>query len=1046
MPKRNDIRSILVIGSGPIVIGQAAEFDYSGTQACKALREEGYKVVLVNSNPATIMTDLDIADVVYIEPLDVDVITQIIRKERPDGVLGTMGGQTSLNLLKELHSRRIFDEFDVDVLGTSIHAIETAEDRDMFKQSMEQAGEPVPKSKAVHSFDEAKHFCATIGYPIVVRPAYTLGGTGSGFAKDAKELELVVKHGMSQSPICQVLIEEALLGVEGWGEFEFEVLRDKNDNCIIVCPMENLDPMGIHTGESIVVAPTQTLNDADFQMLRTAAIRIIRHIKIQGACNIQFAFNHHSGEYRVIEVNPRVSRSSALASKATGYPIAKVAAKIACGLTLDEIRNDVTKETFSCFEPSIDYCVVKIPRWPFDKFRNADRRIGTQMKSTGETMAIGRTFEEALQKAIRGLEVQRHGLCKDGTELKRRSREDLITLLSNPTDMRLFHIIEALDAGLGMDEIHASTGIHPWFLKKIEHIHEKAGTIVLDENSVLEAKQLGFSDRQIAHITDTSEKDVRDFRRSRGIIPTFKMVDTCAAEFAAGTPYLYSTYEGENECIPQQRKKVLIIGSGPIRIGQGIEFDYGCVHSVSALKEEGVQAMIINNNPETVSTDFDTSDKLFFEPITFEDVMNVVDAEKPDGVILQFGGQTSINLAMPLHEAGVSILGTPPLSIDIAEDREKFAHVLDTLNIPAPPYGAATSPHEAERIAGTIGYPIIVRPSYVLGGRAMEVVHTREELLTYLQEAVKASPDHPVFLDRFLESAIELEVDALCDGTDVFVAAIMEHVEEAGIHSGDSICSIPPYSVSGRVKEKIIDFTTKISKELDVVGLINVQYAVRGDDVFVIEANPRASRTVPFVSKTIGIPLAKIATKLMLGKKLRDFGLTNYREPSFYSIKVPVFPFSKLPGMDVAFSPEMKSTGEIMACDDRFSSAFSKALLAAGIQISSHGRVLLCIDDEKEREEMTRLFVRSGFAVVKKGNGIPAEDIHERIQSKGFDAVFFSGKADSIVRAASKSGIPLIASRRSAETLAGMKSSSAMTIRRLGEFGRVKNNPLNQVV
>ncbi len=941
----------MVIGSGPIVIGQAAEFDYSGTQACKALREEGFEVVLVNSNPATIMTDTDVADKIYIEPLNVEMLSKIIRKEKPDGLLPTMGGQTGLNLAEQLHKSGVLEECNVEVLGTSIEAIEFGEDRDKFKELMKAIKEPIPASIIIYSVEEAKKFVNKHGYPVIIRPAYTLGGSGGGIANNTKELEKFVASGIQQSLIKQVLLEQAVLGIDGWGEFEIEVMRDKNDNCIIICPMENFDPMGIHTGESIVTAPTQTLNDHDFQILRTAAIKIIRALKVEGGCNIQFALNYDTGDYVVIEVNPRVSRSSALASKATGYPIARIATKIAIGMTLDEIPNDVTKETKACFEPTIDYVVVKIPRWPFDKFETADKRIGTQMKSTGETMAIGRTFEEALQKAIRSLEVGRFGLGNDPKDKICEDKEEIIQNLKVPTHKRLMYVRDAIHIGMPIDEINKITGINKWFLNKVKNIYDAGKKIELNKKSILEAKRFGFSDVQIANKLGKSQAEIREFRIKNKILPTYKMVDTCAAEFEAKTPYLYSTYEKEDEARPSDRKKVLIVGGGPIRIGQGIEFDYCCVHSVFALREEKIEALIVNNNPETVSTDFDTSDKLYFEPLTYEDVLNIIEKEKPYGVILQFGGQTPINMAMQLHKSGVKVLGTHPINVDIAEDRKKFGEILDKLKIPSAAWGTAMSVNEAIKIANKIGYPVLVRPSYVLGGRAMQIVDKDEKLKSYMEEAVDVSPEHPVLVDKFLENAIEIDVDALSDGEDVFVAAIMEHIEEAGIHSGDSTCVIPPQSLSEIVKETIIAYTKKIALELKVIGSINIQYAVQNGNVFILEANPRASRTVPYVSKTINIPLAKIATKIMLGKKLKDFNLIKYKEPSFVTVKAPVFPFVKLFGVDPVLSPEMKSTGEVMGIDSDFGKAFYKAQAAAYSPLPFKGNVLLSVSRSHDKNK-----------------------------------------------------------------------------------------------
>lgn len=966
MPKRTDIKRIMVIGSGPIVIGQAAEFDYSGTQACKALREEGYEVILVNSNPATIMTDTDVADKIYIEPLNVEILSKIVRKEMPQGLLGTIGGQTGLNLTKQLHDCGVLEECKVDVLGTSIKAIEYGEDREKFKELIKGINEPLPDSAVATTFEEAESFLKKNGFPIIIRPAYTLGGTGGGIARNHSEFYSLVNSGLHHSIIRQILVEQAVMGIDGWGEFEMEVMRDKNDNCIIICPMENFDPMGIHTGESIVTAPTQTLNDTDFQTLRTSAIKIIRALRIEGGCNIQFALNYNTGEYVIIEVNPRVSRSSALASKATGYPIARIAAKIAVGMTLDEIPNDVTKETKACFEPTIDYVVVKIPRWPFDKFETADRRIGTQMKSTGETMAIGRTFEEALQKALRSLEVGRFGLGYDRKDKICLNRDEITNNLKTATHKRLLYIRDAMHIGMEIDEIHKLTGINKWFLNKVKNIYDFGKEIKFTKESVIEAKRMGFSDHQIAKIIGKDESEIKEFRDKNHIIPTYKMVDTCAAEFQAHTPYFYSTYEHEDESNPSSKKKVILLGGGPIRIGQGIEFDYCCVHSVFSLREEGVEAIIINNNPETVSTDFDTSDKLYFEPLTFEDVMNIIEREKPFGVILQFGGQTPINMAMKLHKAGVKVLGTQPEGIDIAEDRKKFGAVLDKLGIPSAAWGTAFSTDEALVIANRIKYPVLVRPSYVIGGRAMKIVDNDDELKEFMLEAVKVSDEHPILVDKFLDNAIEVDVDALSDQKDVYVAAIMEHIEEAGIHSGDSACVIPPQTLSKKVKDTIIEYTTKIAKSLEVMGLINIQYAVRENIVFVLEANPRASRTVPYVSKTIGIPLAKIATKVMLGKRLRDFGLTEYKEPKFVTVKEAVFPFLKLPGVDPVLSPEMKSTGEVMGIDSDFPRAFYKAEEAAYNKLPISGSVLFSIARDQNKAKFVPVakdFAAMGFKI-----------------------------------------------------------------------------------
>ncbi len=873
MPKRNDIHKVLLIGSGPIQIGQAAEFDFSGSQACKSLREEGIEVVLVNSNPATIMTDPDTADKVYIEPLVPEIVAKIIEKERPDGIIAGIGGQTGLNITSELAEMGILEKYNVEVLGTSVKSIREAEDRDLFKKAMQRVGEPVPKSKAVNTLDEALQVMVELGLPLVVRPAYTLGGSGGGIAKTREDLLRICELGLKRSRISQVLLEESL---GGWTELEYEVMRDSNNTCITICNMENMDPMGIHTGESIVVTPIQTLADKEIQMLRSAAINIIRALGIEGGCNIQFAVKN--GEYRVIEVNPRVSRSSALASKATGYPIARVTAKIAIGMTLDEIRNDVTKETPASFEPTVDYVVTKIPRWPFDKFVKADNTLTTAMKSTGEVMAIGRSYEESLMKAVRSLDIDKDfGYTGKYTVW---TDEEIRNLLLNPTDERLFAIYQALKRGISPEDISAITGIEPYFLYRIQNIVAMEAEIRKDLNpeTLRKAKRTGFTDEQIAAFVGKSREEITDMRLSLGIIPTFKMVDTCAAEFEAKTPYYYSSYDTECELVPSDRKKVLILGSGPIRIGQGIEFDYCTVHAVMALREQGIEAHIINNNPETVSTDYDTSDKLFFEPVTLEDVMNIIEKEEPYGLLVQFGGQTAINLAMPLEKEiarrglKTRILGTTPDSIDLAEDRERFNALMNLLNIPQPNAGIAYSPAEAKAVAARIGYPVLVRPSYVLGGRAMEIVYDETGLEVYMREAVRVSREHPVLIDDFLQNAVEIDVDAVCDGTDVLIGAIMEHIEEAGIHSGDSACMIPPQTLPGVVLEVVRDYVRKIALGLKVVGIVNLQMAYKDGTVYVLEANPRSSRTIPFVSKAVGLPLAKIAANVMIDKSLREQG------------------------------------------------------------------------------------------------------------------------------------------------------------------------------
>ncbi len=981
---KKELKKVMVIGSGPIVIGQAAEFDYSGTQACKALHEEGIKVVLVNSNPATIQTDLTTADIVYIEPLTVETIAKIIEKERPDGLIATMGGQNGLNLSTQLYEQGILEKYNVELLGTNIWAIEHGENRESFKKLMTELEIPLPKSKTVNSFEDAKAYVKELGYPVIIRPAYTMGGTGGGVVFNDEEFDVIANRGLSLSMIHQILVEEAILGPAGWGEIEFEVVRDGKDNCIIVCSMENVDPMGVHTGDSIVVAPSLTLNNEEYQMLRSNAIKIIRGLKIEGGCNIQFAFNYLTGDYRIIEVNPRLSRSSALASKATGYPIARVATKIAVGRSLDEIPNDVTKSTSACFEPAVDYVVTKFPRWPFDKFRTADKTLGSQMKATGETMSIGRSFEESMQKAARSLEIGRFGLAFDGKDKFIENKERLDVLLKNPTHERFFHIMNAFKLGYSTEDIYKLTGIHKWFLKKLKNIFDYGGKIRLEKCSILKAKQLGFSDKQISYILKKSEDEIRDFRVKNNIMPTYKMVDTCAAEFEAKTPYMYSTYEHEDESNPSKNKKIIIIGGGPIRIGQGIEFDYCCVHAVYTLREEGYEALIINNNPETVSTDFDTSDKLYFEPLTYEDVINIIEREKPEGVVLQFGGQTPINMAMKLHKAGVKIFGTQPESIDIAEDRKKFGEILDKLKIPSAEWGTAMSFEEALAIANKIGYPVLVRPSYVLGGRAMQIVDNDRELKGYMEEAVDVSPEHPVLIDKYLDNAIELDVDALCDGKDVFVAAIMEHIEEAGIHSGDSACVIPPQNISSEIKERVIDYTKKLALELKTLGLINIQMAVRDKVVYILEANPRASRTVPYVSKTIGIPMAKMATKIMLGKTLKELGLFEYKEPKFASVKEVVFPFLKLHGVIPTLGPEMQSTGEVMGIDENFNKAFFKAEACAGTELPSEGNILISIGTEKDKKELAPY----AKELVEMGLKLYAtRSTREALKKKGVDSL-----------------------------------------------------------
>jgi len=973
MPKREDLRKIMVIGSGPIIIGQAAEFDYSGSQACKALKEEGYEVVLVNSNPATIMTDPEMADRIYIEPLTADIVAKIIERETPDALLPTLGGQVALNIAVQLHEMGVLDKYGVELIGAKVDAIRKAEDRELFKKSMQKIGLDVPRSDVAHDVEEALAIADEIGYPVVVRPAYTLGGTGGGIAYNREELKRIAEKGLKLSMIHQVLIEE---GVIGWKEFELEVMRDLADNVVIICSIENFDPMGIHTGDSITVAPAQTLSDYEYQQLRDAAIKIIREIGVEtGGSNIQFAVHPTTGRIVAIEMNPRVSRSSALASKATGFPIAKIAAKLAVGYTLDEIPNDITKETPASFEPTIDYVVVKIPRFAFDKFPTADQTLGSQMKSVGEVMAIGRTFEEALQKALRSLEIGRYGLGCDGKD-KKVSREEIIQKLRNPSADRVFYIRYALQNGFSVEEIYELTKIDPWFIEKIKNIvdfEEKLKKLAkvykieeVPKEILREAKRLGFSDRQLAYIFKCSEREVRNARKKKGIVAVYKMVDTCAAEFEAKTPYYYSTYEDENDAKPTPKKKVMILGAGPNRIGQGIEFDYCCCHTVFSLKEEGYETIMVNCNPETVSTDYDTSDRLYFEPITHEDVMNIYENEKPIGVIVQVGGQTPLNIARDLELSGAKILGTSVDSIDLAEDRERFAELMRKLEIPHPEYGIAYSVEEAKEVAKRIGYPVLVRPSYVLGGRAMEIVYDEETLVRYIKEAIEVSPEKPILIDKFLEDAIEAEVDAVCDGEEVLIGGIMEHIEEAGVHSGDSACVLPPVSLSEDVINTIIDYTKRIALALKVVGLINIQFAVKDGKVYVLEANPRASRTVPFVSKATGIPLAKIAAKVMMGKKLRELGVKERLKLKHVAVKEAVFPFIKLPGVDPVLGPEMKSTGEVMGIDYDFGIAYYKAQLAADMKLPTEGTVFISVRDEDKPKivPIAKRLLELGFKVV----------------------------------------------------------------------------------
>ena len=968
MPKLKNIKKVLVIGSGPIIIGQAAEFDYAGTQACRALKEEGLEVVLVNSNPATIMTDVHIADRVYVEPISIEFLENIIKKERPDSLLATLGGQIGLNMAMELEEKGILSEYNVRLLGTQIAAIKRGEDRELFKETMEKIHQPIPESTIVETVMAACSFGREIGYPLIVRPAYTLGGTGGGIANDEDELVDIVQKGLGYSPIGQCLIERS---IAGWKEIEYEVIRDANDNCITVCSMENVDPVGVHTGDSIVVAPAQTLNDREVQLLRQASIDIVRELGVVGGCNVQLALDPYSENYYVIEVNPRVSRSSALASKATGYPIAKVTAKIAVGYTLDEIENAVTKKTKACFEPAIDYIVLKFPRWPFDKFVTADRTLGTQMKATGEVMAIERSFEASMLKAIRSLEI---GLTHlEMPELKKLSDEEIRDRIKLIDDERIFVVAEAFRRGVTIDEIHDITKIDKWFLYKINNIikMERAlATHELTPSLLRKAKQTGFADSVIGGLTGRDAMAVRQLRKDNGILPTYKMVDTCAAEFEAATPYYYSCYALEDEVEVSGRKKVVVLGSGPIRIGQGVEFDYCSVHCVWALRELGYETIIINNNPETVSTDFDISDKLYFEPLTVEDVLNVIDKEQPEGVIVQFGGQTAINLAGPLAKAGVKVLGSSVDSIDRAEDRERFDELLTECGIPRPKGHTVFDTEGALAAAHDVGFPVMVRPSYVLGGRAMEIVYNDDELKHYMSSAVKASHEHPVLVDHYIMGT-EVEVDAICDGENVLLPGIMQHVERTGVHSGDSIAVYPPLSLSEAVIKTIISYTNKMALGLEVKGMINIQYIVRNENVYVIEVNPRSSRTVPFLSKVTGVSMVDVATKCAMGHGLREQG---YRPglrmfPDYYAVKAPVFSFNKMSNVDITLGPEMKSTGEVMACDYQFSRALYKACIASGINVPHEGTILITVADMDKEEAVSIAagFEELGYIVTATG-------------------------------------------------------------------------------
>jgi carbamoyl-phosphate synthase large subunit len=987
MPKDLSLQKILVIGSGPIVIGQAAEFDYAGTQACQSLQEEGLEVILVNSNPATIMTDPNMADRVYIEPLTPEFITQIIRKERPDGLLPTLGGQTGLNLAVTLSQQGVLEREGVRLLGTDLRAITCAEDRAQFRDLMREIDEPVPNSAIVHTVAEAVLFAEQNGYPVIVRPAYTLGGTGGGIANHPEELQEIVENGLRYSPITQCLIEQS---IAGYKEVEYEVMRDAADNCIVVCNMENFDPVGVHTGDSIVFAPSQTLSDREYHCLRTSALKIIRALDIRGGCNVQFALHPHRLEYQVIEVNPRVSRSSALASKATGYPIARISVKVAIGYTLDELKNPVTGQTYACFEPTLDYVVSKIPRWPFDKFVSANRRLGTQMKATGEVMAIGRTLEESLLKAVRSLEIGLDHI--DLPEAKELQEEELARRLAQPDDERLFLLGEWFRRGHALEEAHRLTQIDRFFLYKIERIVQLERSLAqaeeLDAPLLREAKRYGFTDQTIARLRQQKETKIRELRSQYGIKPVYKIVDTCAAEFVAETPYYYATYEQEDEGAKTEKQTVLVLGSGPIRIGQGVEFDYATVHAIWAIRAAGMEAVIINNNPETVSTDFNVSDRLYFEPLYKEDVLHVIEKEQPVGVIVQFGGQTALNLARDLRAEGIPILGTSLAEIDRAEDREKFERLLSAAHIAQPPGAAVTSIEAAVETATQLGYPVLVRPSYVLGGRAMEIVYSEKELRSYMAAAVKVNPAHPVLIDRYLLGK-EVEVDAICDGEEVLIPGIMEHIERAGVHSGDSIAVYPSPSLTADQKAHLVEITIKIAKALHIKGLVNIQFVLHQGQVYVLEVNPRASRTVPFLSKVTGIPMAQVATHILLGKSLQAQGYASglWPETAGVAVKVPVFSFAKLQEVDITLGPEMKSTGEVMGRDRDYARAVYKGLLAAGISLTRFGIVVATIGDKEKEEALPlmhrfhqlgyRIVATSGTAEILQEVGLPVERVNK---------------------------------------------------------------------
>jgi len=1072
VPKRTDIKKIMIIGSGPIVISQACEFDYSGTQACKALREEGYKVILVNSNPATIMTDPDFADRTYIEPVTPEIVAKIIERERPDALLPTLGGQTGLNTAVKVYEMGILKKYKVEMIGAKYESIKKAEDRNLFKKAMEKIGLDLPKSGLAHSMEEAKQIVKKIGFPVIIRPSFTLGGTGGGVANNAEEFALQAALGLENSMTKEILIEESILG---WKEYEFEVMRDLKDNVVIICSIENFDPMGIHTGDSITVAPAQTLTDREYQRMRDASIAVIREIGVEtGGSNIQFAVNPEDGRMVVIEMNPRVSRSSALASKATGFPIAKFAAKLSVGYTLDEIPNDITKKTPASFEPTIDYCVVKIPRFTFEKFPKADPTLTISMKSVGETMAIGRTFKEALQKGLRGLEVGVSGLDGKGgiTDLNKPVSDYMLeTKLKVPTAERIFYIKRAILDGWSTDEIYKLSHIDPWFLENIREICELEKRIIKEAERgnipvtlLKKAKETGFSDLHLSKLLNASEEVIRQTRKKNGIEPVYKLVDTCGAEFEAYTPYYYSTYEIEDEVRRSRKKKIMILGGGPNRIGQGIEFDYCCVHASFALKEDGYETIMVNSNPETVSTDYDTSDRLYFEPLTKEDVLNICDKEKPDGVIVQFGGQTPLNLAVALDRAGVPIIGTPPAAIHRAEDREEFKQMLQKLGLRQPANGTATSLPEAYEAAREIGYPVVVRPSYVLGGRAMDIVYDESSMEGLIRNAKEASPEHPILIDKFIEDAIEVDVDMVSDGSKGIICGIMEHIEEAGIHSGDSACVLPPHTLSDDIIKGIKETTYMLAEELGVVGLMNIQYAIKDDLIYVLEVNPRASRTVPFVSKATGIPWAKVAARVMAGKKLKDIGITKEVKPKYFSVKESVLPFSRFAGVDTVLGPEMKSTGEVMGIDSDFGISFAKAQSGAGLDLPSKGTVFLSVKNSDKRDIIFmakkladlkfKLVATKGTAKVLKANGLKVKALKrvlegnpnaiDLIKRNGIQLVINTptGKGPKKDQASIRSvavmhGIPCITTMAGAQaTVTGMDAMSKrkMKVRSLQEY------------